>query len=73
MATPDIGLTPVELAVLDNLAQAWNGFLSLAEKHPDDVQMFRLGVHFLQDLIAFRVARRVNPLNYSPIDPSGAA
>jgi hypothetical protein len=58
---PEHGLTPVEQSVLANLLAAWNGFVSLENRSEDDDQEFKDAVHHCQQLIALRVARRVNP------------
>ena len=56
-----MGLTEAERAILDSLADAWNGFVRLGNDHPDDLTEFRQAIHSAQNLIAFRVARRVDP------------
>ena len=57
-------LTSNERGVVDTLASAWNKFMDLPGQHcPDDVDAFRSAIHTAQQLIAFRVARRVDP-NY---------
>lgn len=55
------GLTIGERECLNSLAEAWNIFNRLGEKHHDDNAEFRHAIHALQCLIAWRVARRVNP------------
>jgi hypothetical protein len=55
------GLEEEELQILNSLADAWNRFVALAKKHPDDNDEFRRAIHQAQQLVALRVARRVNP------------
>ena len=54
-------LTIAEKMVLDNLVQAWNDFVSLENRSDDDNTEFRDAIHRAQQLIALRVARRVDP------------
>ena len=55
------GLTENELEVLRLLGEAWNTFVALDRKHPDDNDEFRHAIHAAQQMVALRVARRVNP------------
>jgi hypothetical protein len=55
------GLTVDERAVLSSLVSAWETWRKLDDKHPDDDAEFRHSLHALQMLIAYRVARRVDP------------
>jgi hypothetical protein len=55
-----IGLTDKEKIVLDHLADAWNVFATLGNKHPDDDTEFCAAIHSAQKLLAIRVARRVD-------------
>lgn len=55
------GLTDDEKAVLGNLLNSWDSFISLGKSTEDDIQEFRDAIHRCQQLIALRVARRVNP------------
>lgn len=50
-----------EKAVLNHLADAWNGFTAMPSQHPDDVEEFRRGIHACQAIIACRIAQRVDP------------
>ena len=56
-----VGLTDEEKECLKHLTEAWNSFMLLGNKHPDDNQEFRPAIHEAQKTIATRVARRVNP------------
>lgn len=49
-------LTDDEMAVMNALTEAWNGFLKLPCLHSDDVNDFRNGVHTLQRIIMSRPA-----------------
>lgn len=53
--------TEAEKRVIQHLVNAWNEFRSLDEKHPDDMDEFRYSIHALQNIIAWRVARRADP------------
>lgn len=53
--------TEEERQVLDMLAAATNVYFKLPEEHPVERDEWILAVHRLQDLIAVRVARRVDP------------
>ena len=59
---PHQGLTPDEIKVLNLLGEAWNEYVKLDAKHPDDNDDFRRAIHQAQQLIAIRVARRVDPV-----------
>lgn len=57
-------LTPEEKAVLASLTLAWNSFLNLPRSPSDtldDASDFRQAIHRAEDLIAVRVARRLEP------------
>jgi hypothetical protein len=56
-----MALTPDERAVLAALADAWNRFIDLPLAHPDDRDEFRAAIHAAQNIVAYRVARRVDP------------
>jgi hypothetical protein len=60
-AAPAPGLNAGERDCLDLLAQAWNLFAALEDKHPQDDAEFCKAIHDLQKLIALRVARRADP------------
>ena len=55
-----IGLTADEKLCLKHLADAWNLFVNMAAKHPDDDSEFHTAIHDAQKMIALRVARRVD-------------
>ncbi len=54
------GLGEAEKLVLYHLASAYNTFMELGNKHPDDDPEFRHAIHALQSMIATRVARRID-------------
>lgn len=56
-----LGLTHGERRVLTLLADAWNEFLAIGVIHPDDATEFRQAIHCCQNIMAWRVARRVDP------------
>lgn len=58
---PHKGLTLDEQAVLANLVASWNLYLALGNHTSDDIQEFRDSIHRCQQLVALRVARRVDP------------
>ena len=61
LTMPDInGLTTEEKRALGYLAQAWNIFVKLDAKSDYDNQEFRDSIHRCQEMIALRVARRVD-------------
>lgn len=53
-------LTDQEKYCLAELANAWNVFTQLPDKHPSDDAEFLTAIHDAQKMIALRVARRVN-------------
>lgn len=55
------GLTPMEHATLKHLSDAWNLFLPMNGDDDDSRDEFRRAINRAQDIIALRVARRVNP------------
>jgi hypothetical protein len=56
-----MSLTSQELAVMDHLVEAVNGFLDLPDKHPSDVAEFIQHIHVLQRHVMSRLARRAHP------------
>jgi hypothetical protein len=42
--------------VLDHLVMAWNAFLTLEARHPDDDQEFRQAIHAAQNIVMARAA-----------------
>jgi hypothetical protein len=56
-----VGLRKDEQEVLGLLAAAWNAYRQLPGVVPDEVELFRGATHTQQQLIALRVARRVDP------------
>jgi hypothetical protein len=50
-----------ERQCLNHLAEAWRVWVSLEDKHPSDLEEFAFHIHALQNLIAWRVARAVDP------------
>lgn len=59
-ATYRPGLTAEEKLCLKHLADAWNIFVQLEGKHPQDNSEFCQAIHDAQKMIALRVARRVD-------------
>ena len=59
-ANPTPGLTAEEKDCLKHLADAWNIFVQLQGKHPQDDSEFCTAIHAAQKAIALRVARRVD-------------
>ena len=57
----NVGVTAQEVEILDALALAWRVWCQLPDQHPDDPAEFRFFIHALQNLVSWRVARRVNP------------
>lgn len=55
------GLTDAEKVCLAKLVEALKLFGDLPDHHPSDMQEMTLHLHAIQNLIAFRVARRVDP------------
>lgn len=60
MKITEYELTAREKAILSSLAQAWNDFSQLKNKHPMDDDEFCKAIHDAQKMIALRIARRVN-------------
>jgi hypothetical protein len=56
-----VRLTPEERTCLDYLSRAWNAFVELPPAHPDDAAEFRSAIHACQNILAYRVAKRVDP------------
>lgn len=54
-------LSREEKDILYRLGQAWNLFVSLDRQHPDELEEFRRAIHAAQNLIAVRLARKVQP------------
>lgn len=58
-------MTDGERECLKLLAGAWNAFNALEVQHGDDGDEFRRSIHAAQNIIAFRVARRVDPKDWN--------
>lgn len=56
----NLNLTYPEQLILHYTKQAWDNFINLEGKTEDDIVEFKDAVHRLQQLIALRVARRVD-------------
>lgn len=56
-----IGLRPLERKVLENLADAWNTYMLLPRPSDDEIHDFGVSIDRCNDLIARRVAKRVDP------------
>ena len=61
MDKPTTGLTDAEREVLEHLRNASIYFRKLPPYHPDDCPEFYRAINAAQNLIAFRVAARINP------------
>ena len=57
----DVGLTNGERSVLDATAKAWNAWCDLLGREMHDDDEFMRAIHAAQQMIALRVARRVDP------------
>lgn len=55
------GLADEEKAILGWIRHAHEQFIALPETHPSDLKDWVDAVHRLQNLVAFRVARRADP------------
>jgi len=55
------GLTKEEIKVLSALTDAWNLWTDLKNRAQSDDLEFQTAIHTAQNLIALRVARRVDP------------
>ena len=55
------GLTIEEQSLLNITGQLWNDFLNLSDTLDHDLKEFQDSIHRLQQIIALRVARRINP------------
>jgi hypothetical protein len=55
------GLTRAEMEILDKLATVWNAWCKLGCHAESDGNEFQDAIHRAQQLIALRVARRVDP------------
>lgn len=55
------GITEAEVRVMDGLNAALRAWHALPEHHPSDIEDFVFHVHALQNMVAFHVARRINP------------
>ena len=58
---PAKSLSCDEQFILGALARAWDRWCALPSKHPDDIPEFRHHLNILQMLVAYRVARRIEP------------
>lgn len=58
---PKVALSADERAALDSLAAAWNQWLQIKRRAPQDDLEFQGAIHRAQGLIALRVARRSDP------------
>jgi hypothetical protein len=65
----DDGLTHAEGAVSDALIEAVNAYAKLERQHPSEDRDFCDAIHRCQDLLVFRIARRLYPKAW-PIKPS---
>lgn len=61
MLAPLPHLTPVERDLVEQLADVWNLYVTLDNRGEDDDMQFMDAIHTAQQIIALRVARRVDP------------
>jgi hypothetical protein len=61
-----VNLTTEEKAIIEKLADAFNYFVELENKHPSDVGEFAHHIHILQRHVMARLARRCNPDIFPP-------
>lgn len=61
MEENSIGLTDKEKDVIAALSDAWNKFLLLPARGPSDTEVFNHAIDSAHGVIAFRVAKRLNP------------
>lgn len=59
--TEQSGLTPEEQLVADALVEAWNRFVALSDKTPDQQREFNEGIHQAQVVLMQRITRRLYP------------
>jgi hypothetical protein len=65
------GLTTAELKILQHTKEIWEEFLALPDKVFYDNQEMQEAIHRVQQLIALRVARRVDTMVWrQPLDAS---
>lgn len=63
------GLTEAERVVLRDLGRVWDGLAALDNHHPSDLPEAAQAVHVIQMIVAYRVARRVDPEDWwQPLD-----
>ncbi len=62
-------LSRSELEVLSALSEAWNKWIALDDKHPDDNPEMKQAIHSAQLLVAARVARRADPGVWNTLAP----
>lgn len=46
---------------MDNLVDAWNGFIKLEKQHPSENTDFMNGIHKLESILGMRILRRERP------------
>lgn len=61
MIPKQTGLTDEEKHVLMLSAELWNEFVKLPDAHPSDHIEMQIKIHGIQEMIALRVARRIDP------------
>lgn len=57
----DFGLTENEKEILNHLVEAWNLYKNLPKNSINNLNEYLEAIHRCQQLIALRVARRVDP------------
>jgi hypothetical protein len=64
------GIGPSERATVEALAEAWNLFMRLDGRDYETERDFRQSINRAQDIIAYRVASRIDPDLWRPLPPS---
>lgn len=64
MSSKDVGLRDEEMKVLDLTTDAWNSFIALEGSATAAIDDVMHAVHTIQNEIAFRLAKRINPANW---------
>ena len=55
-------LLRAEIKVLDYLEESWNSYVELENRDQSSDLEFRTAIHVAQNVLALRVARRVDPI-----------
>lgn len=60
-----MALTPDEIQLLNGLADCYNQFVALPDRHPCDLDEVAIHIHGLQHIVMSREAVRQNPLIFA--------